>query len=66
MSRSSELISGYFDGTLSDEQFDALIEWLNADDANAAEFIRASWDHSNLRDICHGEDVREFHSPKGA
>lgn len=55
-----ELISRYQDGVLNDAEFAALVEWIRLSPRNAAEFARASWDHSVLRELYSSEDVRDF------
>lgn len=56
------LISGFFDDILSDRQFAELVQWINASEENATAFTVAAADHSNLRDLCHGDLVCNLHS----
>lgn len=45
-----QLISGYFDDTLNENEHVRLTEWINANPANARQFADASLLHDRLRD----------------
>jgi hypothetical protein len=49
MTNPRDLIDGYFDDTLTVEQFEALNEWIRAAPENAHAFARASLLHDRLR-----------------
>ena len=53
----SELISGYLDQQLSDEEFLAVQAWLAEDPAHIRQFVRQSFLHSRVRDILQQHDV---------
>ena len=44
-----EKISGYFDGTLGEEEFAKLSDWIKADPANARQFAREAMLHDRLQ-----------------
>ena len=56
-SDSLQLISGYFDDQLSDEEFSALRTWLLDDPEHMRLFARHSFLHSRVHDILHQHDV---------
>lgn len=49
MSEPRKLIDGYFDDTLTAEQFETLSAWINASQENALTFAKASLLHDRLR-----------------
>lgn len=53
----SELISGYLDQQLTDEEFLTIQAWLAADPAHVRQFVRQSFLHSRVRDILQQHDV---------
>lgn len=52
-----QLISGYFDDQLSDEEFAALRAWLLEDPEHMRLFVRHSFLHSRVHDILQQHDV---------
>ena len=55
-----ELINGYFDDMLTDEQFAELSAWLCADSTHAERFMQVALLHSRIRDILQQEDLLGF------
>lgn len=53
----AELISGYLDQQLTDEEFLAVQAWLAEDPAHIRQFVRQSFLHSRVRDILQQHDV---------
>jgi hypothetical protein len=53
----SELISGYLDDQLTDEEFVLVQIWLAEDPAHIRQFVRQSFLHSRVRDILQQHDV---------
>jgi hypothetical protein len=58
------LIHGYFDGLLSDEQFDELCAWLSRDQEHARRFAQAALLHDRLRNqFCAAALERDHRQP---
>jgi hypothetical protein len=56
----AELISAYFDDSLSPEEAIELRTWLDADPANWRTFVRESVIHSRLREVLMQHDMRSL------
>lgn len=60
MRKAEQLITVYFDGVLSPEDYEKLIEWLRSDPANIEHFVYASYIHRSMYDILHGQDTQKL------
>lgn len=55
-----QLITIYFDGTLSDEESRSLQDWLRSDPANIERFVYATYVHRSMYDILHGQNTQKL------
>lgn len=60
------LINGYLDGSLTDDQGGELNAWVEADDANAREFVRLCLQHHLIRSQMIGQDVQVMGSAESS
>lgn len=60
MKNFEQLLTVYFDGTLSEQERQQLMDWLRADQANIERFVYASYIHRSMYDILHGQDTQKL------
>jgi len=58
MADSQKFIDAYFDDNFTDQQFAEFVAWISENPVNMAEFVRASYMHSSMRDLLQYDDIR--------
>ena len=56
----ARLIDAYFDGIISETEFEQLSQWLRGDDRHMRQFAAAAVLHTSLHNTLHDADLRSF------